>query len=169
MKLKPISTIITSFIAATISAGSASAQNPERVVPPNSISIAVGHAQTLKFPNAFDTINIASQGIVKATASTDQMMTLLGESEGETILSVFKGGQQTYSATVTITPEAGHVVRVYGGNNPDYVGYYCTTRSCGRADKELNGSRETRRTETTIIHSGNAVSYKPSPTDSEIR
>jgi len=136
----------------------AHAEVPERVGPQETISIAMGRTQTLKFQSQFDTINVTSKGVVEATANSDHMVTLTGLAEGETIMTISKGGREIYSATVTITTEPGHVVRHYGGNSPDYVGSYCSATFCGRSNKDLNGSREPSSETTTTANSNGSES-----------
>ena len=129
-------------------------EEPERLAPEASISVGVGRAEILRFRTAFGTVNVATQGIVQAIPQSDHVLTLYGEKEGATILTVRTDkGEEIYSATVSVTQEPGRVVRLYGRRDvPDYTGFYCTTAACGRADKELNGSREPTRTIETIIN-----------------
>ncbi len=134
------------------------AETPERVLPEAAMSIGIGRSETLRFQSAFDQINVSSQGIVQATAQSDHVMTLLGQAPGVAIVTVRDGARELYSVAVEVTTEPGRIVKLYNGKSPDYVGYYCTDAACGRADKELNGSREAQRSEQTIIHrEGNRV------------
>lgn len=123
-----------------------------RVVPESSLSIMVGRSETLRFRSSFDSVSVSNQGIVQASARTDRVLTLVGEAEGEAIVSVRNGAEELYNVLVQITPEPGHVVRLYSRGSSDFVGYYCNQVGCGRADKELNGRREAARTEQTVIH-----------------
>lgn len=120
------------------------AEQPERLVPSATIAVGVGHTERLKFKANFGAINVASQGVVQATAQSDRVMTLFGQAEGVTTVSVqAPNGEEIYSATVVVSAEPGHVVRIYGRKDiPDYTGFYCTATFCGRADKELGGIRE---------------------------
>ncbi|HXI40267.1 MAG TPA: pilus assembly protein N-terminal domain-containing protein [Bryobacteraceae bacterium] len=128
-------------------------EQPERLVPEASISVGVGRAEILRFRTAFGSVNVATQGIVQAIPQSDHVLTLYGEKEGVTYLTVRTDkGEEIYSATVSVTQEPGHVVKLYGKAATDYVGFYCTESGCGRADRELNGSREPSRSEQTIIH-----------------
>jgi hypothetical protein len=129
-------------------------EEPERVVPETTISIGIGRAETLRFKSTFGVVNVATEGIVQAIPQSDRVLTLYGKAEGTTLLTVRTDrGDEIYSATVSVTQEPGRVVRLYGRRDvPDYTGFYCTDRACGRADKELNGSREPTRTIETIIN-----------------
>ena len=134
------------------------AEQPERVLPEAAISVGIGQSQTFRFKSNFTSAGTVTEGVVEVLPQSDRVLTLVGKAVGGTILIV-RGddGREIYSASVQVTPEPGHVVRLYGKPGvPDYVGFFCTDVACGRADKELGGSREPSRTEQTIIHrSGN--------------
>lgn len=130
-------------------------EEPERVSPESAITIGVGQTETLKFRSSFGTVSVATDGIVQLIPQSDRTLTLYGRAPGTTLLTVRSDrGDEIYSAFVNVSPEPGHVVKLYGRNVPDYVGFYCTDVVCGRADKELGGSREPSRSEQTIIHRG---------------
>jgi hypothetical protein len=51
-------------------------------------------------------------------------------------------GKRLYGATVTVTPEPGHQVKIYAsGKNDDvnagFISIYCNEFGCGRPDKDL--------------------------------
>jgi hypothetical protein len=128
---------------------------PERLEPADMISIAVGHSQSFRFKVPFDSVAVAAQGIVQASAQSDHVLSLYGQAEGVTVLSVRSKGQEVYVATVQITTEPGHTVRIYGTTSkdktvPDYTGFFCTEVFCGRADKELAGSRDPSSRSVTV-------------------
>jgi len=154
MKLLAAATVLSVVFSAA--AYAEAPMRPQLVVSKDTISIAVGRSQTFRFENPFDGISIATQGAVDASVSTDHEMTLQGIAEGETIVKVFNGGKELYSAKIIVTPEPGSIVRMYGTRKdvPDYVGFYCTDRFCGRADKELDGRREVSSQTTTFIPGG---------------
>jgi Flp pilus assembly secretin CpaC len=140
-------------MTALIIAAPASAEQPDRVLPEASLAIGVGRSETFRFKSTFDNINVSNKGIVQATAQSDHVMTLFGEAEGGAVVTVRDGGRILYTVEIQITPEVGHIVRMYGRPGvTDYVGFYCTEISCGRADKEFNGSREPTRSIQTIIN-----------------
>jgi len=134
--------ILTFFASLLLAANFAMAETPQTVQTDDALSVPLGQSQTLRFKSAFQTINVVSEGILRASARTDHTVSLVGISPGETEVYVYGvDGQQLYSATVTVTPDPGHIVRLYGVPDvKDYVGYYCTSDFCGRADKELTGA-----------------------------
>lgn len=122
---------------------------PRVVTTEDTINLAVGQATKLNFPRPFDQINMTSDTVVQAKPVTDRVMTLQGLAEGETILTVMMGGTALWSGIVIVGAERGHTVRIYDGKSKDYLGFYCTDTTCGRADKELNGAREVSSVTTT--------------------
>ena len=133
-------------------------EQPERIVPEAAISIGIGRSETLRFRSSFGVVNVATQGIVQAIPQSDRVLTLYGQAEGTTLLTVrTNNGDEIYSATVSVTQEPGHVVRLYGDPKVrDYTGFYCTETACGRADKELNGARDVSST-TVVTPGGQAI------------
>jgi hypothetical protein len=123
---------------------------PEMGTTQDTYNLAVGQATKLNFPTIFDRIDLTTDAVVQAKPLTDRTMTLQGLAEGEAIMTVFVGGRELYSATIIVGAERGHAVRIYDGRSKDYLGFYCTDSACGRADKELNGSREVSSASTTI-------------------
>jgi hypothetical protein len=116
-------------------------------LPEDSYNLSVGEATKLNFPVVFDRIELTSDTVVQAKPLSDRVLTLQGLAEGEVIMTVFAGAKELYSATITVGTEKGHVVKFYGYTRekdhiPDFIGFYCTETSCGRADKELKGARE---------------------------
>jgi hypothetical protein len=115
----------------------------ELPLPEDSYNLSVGEATKLRFPDVFDRIELTTDSVVQAKPLSDRVLTLQGLAEGETIMTVFAGSKELYSATIIVGTERGHVVKFYGlPKTPDFVGFYCTETSCGRADKELKGARE---------------------------
>jgi hypothetical protein len=115
---------------------------PEVITTGDTYNLAVGQATKLSFPQPFDRFELTSDTVVQVKPLTDRVVTLQGLAEGEAIMTVFVGGRELYSATVIVGAERGHAVKLYNGTSKDYTGYYCTDTSCGRADKELGGSRD---------------------------
>jgi hypothetical protein len=129
---------------------------PTVVTPQDVINLSVGQATKLQFPTVYDQVNLTSDVIVQVKPITDKVMTLQGLAEGETIMTVMAGNKEVFSATIIVGAERGHVVRIYDNRYRDYTGFYCTDLACGRADKELNGSREVSST-TVVTPGGTAI------------
>jgi hypothetical protein len=58
----------------------------------------------------------STQGIAELAPQTDHILTITGLAPGETKMYIFSDkGDRIYSATLNVTPENGHIVRIYGG------------------------------------------------------
>lgn len=139
--------LLAGIMMAAISIDVAQAGPPAEVVTDGVIALGVGQTKTFRFDAAIERAGTATQGIAEVAAQSNQQLTVTGIAAGETVLDVFgANGTRLYSATVTVTPENGHIVRIYGGNtkaqenhSKDFVGIWCTETSCGRADKDVSG------------------------------
>jgi len=136
---------LLTVLAATFLAGSAFAQPdtaPVLSVPEDTITMSAGQAQKLHFPTTFDRVDITTDAIVRVNPLSDRVMTLHGLAAGETILTVFAGTKELYSALIVVSAEAGHLVKIYGtGKNDDanagHTAVFCNAFGCGRPDKDL--------------------------------
>src|SRR4051812_34401180 len=90
-------------------AAPALAEQPERVLPEDTLTIPVGGSETLRFKSSFDSVNISSKGVVQATAQTDRVLTLVGEAVGLATVTVRGGGQELYTVAIEVTGEPGHL------------------------------------------------------------
>jgi Flp pilus assembly secretin CpaC len=97
--------VILGLYLGLISAAWAQNTAPELVTPKDTISLVAGQAQKLNFPQPFDRIDLTSATIVEAKAITDHVMTLHGLAAGETIMTVFAGAKELYSATIIVDAE----------------------------------------------------------------
>lgn len=119
---------------------------PVELEPDGDISLGIGQTKTFRFDAAFARAGTATQGIAELAPQTDHILTITGLAAGETKMYIFSDkGDRIYSATLTITPENGHIVRIYGGitkaqdgDSKDFVGVWCTPTFCGRADKDVS-------------------------------
>jgi hypothetical protein len=131
------------FLITLMMAGSALAQQPEEVIPDGKIALSIGQSKIFRLDEPLNRIDVISKGIVEATAQSDHQFSIVGTEAGATQLFVFSPeGKRLYSATVTVSPEPGHRVRIYGvGKNDDinagFVSVYCNDVWCGRPDRDL--------------------------------
>ncbi len=127
-----------------IGVASAQPETPQEIAPETEMQIAVGQAKTLRFASPISVVNVTTEGIARASAQTDHVITIIGLNPGQTTLLVYgQDGARLYSADVIVNSDAGRSVKIYGassGNDglksQDYVGYYCTPNTCSRADKD---------------------------------
>lgn len=119
--------------------------SPQEIEADATIELAVGQGKTFRFQSPITSINVATEGIAKATPQSDRMITVVGLAPGQTVLLVYgRSGERMYSAEVVVSPDTGRSVKLYGQHRTadgvsrleDYVGYYCTETTCSRADKD---------------------------------
>jgi hypothetical protein len=129
------------LLVALLLSGGALAQNeigPERV-----ISLAKGQVKVLQFDEPIQRVNVILKGVVDVEPVTDKQLSLAGTSAGETRIIVFSDkGQMIYNAAVTVTPEPGRVVKIYGHDKNDdlnagYSSVWCNDLGCGRPDIDI--------------------------------
>lgn len=133
-------------LLALLLSGGALAQPPQIVQSEGLIELGVGESKTLRFQHPFKSWDQAIPDVVKFLPQSDRQLTVTGASIGRTLMFVFDDqGGVTYSATINVIPVPGHLVRIYGKQGKDFVGYYCSDTGCGRADldkKLANGGRD---------------------------
>jgi hypothetical protein len=130
------------LVAALLLSGGAFAQ-PQEVTPIGNISIGVGQTKVLLFDEPIGRIDVIAKNAVETAVQSDRQMSIIGTNPGETPMFVYSPqGKQLYSATVTVNPEPGHLVKIYGtGKNDEfnagYIMQFCNELGCGRPDKDL--------------------------------
>jgi hypothetical protein len=124
-------------------AGHAFAEQPQEVIPQGQISLGVGEVRAFMFKEPLSRVNVLTKGTIEATPQSDRQISIVGLAVGVTQMFVYApDGEQLYGAVVTVTPEPGHIVKIYGtGKNEDinagYVQMYCNQYTCGRPDSDL--------------------------------
>lgn len=110
------------------------------------ITLGVDEIKTFRFDTQISRVDLSNEGIVRAVPQAGNQIRLTGVSSGRTPVSVYgPDGSRIYSATITVTSEAGHLVRIFrqptkeemkaAGNSPDGKvdasdEYWCTPISC---------------------------------------
>lgn len=134
---------LSAVLGAIFVCGMAWAQPPEIVEPEDQIQLGIGEARTLKFHEPFTRAGTVTENIAQILPQSDRTLTVSGMASGQTLMFVHdEKGNLIYSATISVTPSTGHLVRLYGGTRDkdtamrglDYAGYYCTELTCSRAD-----------------------------------
>lgn len=134
---------LPAILGAMLVCSAAWAQPPAEVIPEGEISVGLNEVKVFHFADSVSTINVITKGTIQANAQTDHQVSIVGLAAGETQMFLYSAdGKTIYSATVTVTPEAGHLVKIYGtGKNEDvnagFISTYCNGSGCGRPDKDL--------------------------------
>lgn len=132
------------LMAALLMAGNAWAQQPQNVVAADRIDMVVGQTNVLRFNESFGSIVFSTKEVVDALPPQgDRQFAFVATKAGVTRLFVSTpDGKSLYDAEIVVSPEPGHMVKIYGsGKNDDlnagYVGVFCTSTGCERPDKDL--------------------------------
>jgi hypothetical protein len=116
---------------------------PQEISSEGLIKLSVGQSKAFEFAEPFREIYFAPEDIVKSVPQSDRQFTIAPIAAGSTRMFVRSpNGQLMYNVDIVVSPEPGHLVKLYGGNRNDdlnagYVAVYCTDVGCERPDKDL--------------------------------
>lgn len=139
------------LLAALLLAAPAVAQAPREITATDTVELQVGQAKMFQIVNGgrgiTDIENAADTVAQVSFVRTNQQVRITGVNVGETLVSFVLDDSTIIRMNVVV---GGRAVRIYGtGTNDekktDYIGYFCTSTWCGRADQEID-QPETRTT-----------------------
>lgn len=121
------------LLAALLLAAPALAQPPREIMSDDRVELHIGQTRTFEFDKPYTGFSIASDAVVKINVQTDRTFTLLGSGPGESLVTINFKDDDVHRMNVVV---GGRTVRIYGTgkDEKDYVGYFCTSTDCGRAD-----------------------------------
>jgi hypothetical protein len=121
------------LLAALLLAAPALAQPPREIMSDDRVELRIGQTRTFEFDKPYTGFSIASDAVVKINVQTDRTFTLLGSGPGESLVTINFKDDDVHRMNVVV---GGRTVRIYGTgkDEKDYVGYFCTSTDCGRAD-----------------------------------
>jgi hypothetical protein len=121
---------LAAYAALTVAAF---AQTPKEITAPEKIDLRIGQTRTFEFDRPYRSFNVASDAVAKINVQTDQTFTVLGVGPGETLITINFADQGVYYMSVLV---GGRTIRIYGTgqSEKDYIGFFCTSTDCGRAD-----------------------------------
>lgn len=109
------------------------------------ITVGVDEVKVFNFGDIITRIELTRGGVAQAIPRSQTELTLTGLASGQTPILVFgEGGKRLYSGTVTVTPEPGHLVRIFrlpsreekssaakgDGKTDNSDDYWCTDARC---------------------------------------
>ncbi|WP_375782932.1 pilus assembly protein N-terminal domain-containing protein [Bradyrhizobium sp. Pha-3] len=110
------------------------------------ITLGVDETKTFRFDTQISRVDLSNEGVVRAFPQAGNQIRLTGISSGRTPVAIYgPDGSRIYSATITVTAESGHMVRIYrqptreemkaAGNSADGKvdasdEYWCTPLAC---------------------------------------
>lgn len=133
------------LMAALLFSGAALAQPGAsvEVQPGDPLDLARGQTKVLRFTEPVSEVVVLTKGVVDTKAVTDRQMAISGIGPGTARIIVFsRDGNQIYDSEVTVTPEPGRIVKIYGQNKDDdmgtgYTALFCNEFGCGRPDYDI--------------------------------
>ncbi len=133
------------LVVALLMAGSAWAQQaPQNVVAADRIDMVVGQTNVLRFNDSIGSIVYSNKEVTESLPlQVDRQLAFVAVKPGVTRLMVYApDGKSLYDTEIVVSPEPGHLVKIYGMNKNDdlnagYVAMFCTSTGCERPDKDL--------------------------------
>lgn len=114
---------------------SAFAQAPKEIKATERVELSIGQTRTFEFDKPYQSFFIASDAVAKVNVLTDQAFTILGVGPGESMITINFADRDVYRMSVLV---GGRTIRIYGTGQDerDFIGYFCTSTDCGRADRD---------------------------------
>lgn len=119
-------------------------QQVQNVIATNRIDMVVGQTNLLRFNDAIGSIVFSQKDVVEGLPPQgDRQFAFVANKPGVSRLFVSgPDGRSLYDAEIVVTPEPGHMVKIYGTNKNDdlnagYTAMFCTNTGCERPDKDL--------------------------------
>lgn len=147
---------------------------PQEVVAVDTIQIRTDQTRTFMLDQAIGRIALSSDDVALVTPETDRTVTIKGLKPGSALLTFYApDGHVIHRSNISVEQSAG-VVRIYGGRDrgesaKDYLGFYCTSLGCGRADpdkvpppRDPSVPNETTITETRQRANGESTTVRKS-------
>ena len=110
--------------------------------------------------------SLSIEDIAQVIPETDRVFTIRGLKAGRVMMTAYAAdGQVVHRATVIVDQTQG-LVKIYRADVKDYIGFFCTSLSCGRADPDAKPlPYATSVSETQQRGDGNSVTttqeYRP--------
>lgn len=143
------SLLIGCAISAAIFTGEASGQpraevigQPKEIVSTDTIALRADQARTFMFDEAVSKVTLSVEGIAQVTPDTDRTFTIRGLQPGQALVTFYGPDGHVVHRSNLVVDQSRGFVRLYGqrdarGEFPrEFIGFYCTSLGCGRADPD---------------------------------
>lgn len=116
--------------------GPANAQRMQEIVATETIELRAEQARTFTLDQPVNRFSLSIEDIAQVIPETDRVFTIRGLKAGRVMMTAYAAdGQVVHRATVIVDQTQG-LVKLYRADVKDYVGFFCTSLSCGRADPD---------------------------------
>ncbi|UVO39411.1 pilus assembly protein N-terminal domain-containing protein [Bradyrhizobium arachidis] len=134
--MKPIILPAVLMSLFTLVAGTASAQHMQEIVATETIELRAEQARTFTLDQPVNKFSLSVEDIAQVIPETDRVFTIRGLKAGRVMMTAYAAdGQVVHRANVIVDQTQG-LVKIYRAEVKDYVGFFCTSLSCGRADPD---------------------------------
>jgi len=129
--------LIGCALSAVILAGYAQAQVPREITATDTIELRAEQARTFAFDEPVNKFNLSAEGVAQVIPETDRTFTVRGLAPGRVLMTAYaQDGHVVHRSNIVVGPTEG-LIKIYGHPEiKDFLGYYCSTSGCGRADPD---------------------------------
>ncbi|MFB6420510.1 MULTISPECIES: pilus assembly protein N-terminal domain-containing protein [Bradyrhizobium] len=135
MKRLILPAALLSFITVCVT-GPATAQRMQEIVATETIELRAEQARTFTLDQPVTRFSLSVEDIAQVIPETDRVFTIRGLKAGRVLMSAYAADGQVVHRSNIIVDQTQGLVKIYRADAKDYVGYFCTSRSCGRADPD---------------------------------
>ncbi|MFB6464493.1 pilus assembly protein N-terminal domain-containing protein [Bradyrhizobium tunisiense] len=114
----------------------ATAQRMQEIVATETIELRAEQARTFTLDQPVTRFSLSVEDIAQVIPETDRVFTIRGLKAGRVLMSAYAADGQVVHRSNIIVDQTQGLVKIYRADAKDYVGYFCTSRSCGRADPD---------------------------------
>ncbi|MDN5005297.1 pilus assembly protein N-terminal domain-containing protein [Bradyrhizobium sp. GCM10027634] len=114
----------------------ANAQKMQEIVATETIELRAEQARTFTLDQPVGRFSLSVEDIAQVIPETDRVFTIRGLKAGRVMMTAYAAdGQVVHRANVIVDQTQG-LVKIYRADVKDYIGFFCTSLSCGRADPD---------------------------------
>lgn len=123
-------------LLALCAAGTVNAQPMQEIVATETIELRAEQALTFTLDQPVRRFSLSVEDIAQVAPETDRLFTIRGLKAGRVLMTGYAGDGQVVHRSNIIVDQTQGLVKIYRADAKDCVGYFCTSRSCGRADPD---------------------------------
>ncbi|WLA80271.1 pilus assembly protein N-terminal domain-containing protein [Bradyrhizobium elkanii] len=117
------------------------AQPMQEVVTIDKVEIRAEQTRTFSIDAPIGRFSLSKEGVAEVLPETDRTFTIKGLAPGEVMMTAYgTDGRVLHRANIFVGQTSG-LVRIFGQSKggkqvDDFIGYYCSSGGCGRADPD---------------------------------
>ncbi|MBR0786892.1 pilus assembly protein N-terminal domain-containing protein [Bradyrhizobium iriomotense] len=123
-------------LLALCTGGTANAQRMQEIVATETIELRAEQARTFTLDQPVSRFSLSVEDIAQVIPETDRVFTVRGLKAGRVMMTAYAADGQVVHRSNIVVDQTQGLVKIYRADVKDYVGFFCTSRSCGRADPD---------------------------------